>query len=81
MTFLFFVEGALLPGSSDLRHLSSSGLRLRRLFVFLLFGTFCPRQRSVGLEGVGGPVGFDFEPVAGKCGVILRHVRLWSSVD
>ena len=40
---------------------------LRRLmppFVFLLFGTSCPRQRSVGLEGAGGPVGF--EPVAGK---------------
>ena len=36
---------------------------------FLLFGTWCPRQRSVGLEGAGGPVGF--EPVAEKRGVIL----------
>ena len=56
---LFFVEGTLLPGSNDLRHLSSG---LRHLFVFLLFGTLCPRQRSFGLEGAGGPVGF--EPVA-----------------
>ena len=63
---LFFVEGIRLPGSNDL-HLSSG---LRRLFVFvLLFGTLCPRQRSVGLEGAGGPIGF--EPVAGKRGVIL----------
>ena len=53
--------------ANDLRHCV-----LRRLtppFVFLLFGTSCPRQRSVGLEGAGGPVGF--EPVAGKRGVIL----------
>ena len=63
---LFFVEGTLLPGSNDLRHLSS---RLTPPFVFLLFGTLCPRQRSVGLEGAGGPVGF--EPAAGKRGVIL----------
>ena len=45
---------------------------LRRLtppFVFLLFGTSCLRQRSVGLEGAGGAVGF--EPVAEKRGVIL----------
>ena len=40
---------------------------LRRLtppFVFLLSGTSCPRQESSGLEGSGGPVGF--EPVAEK---------------
>ena len=37
--------------------------------LFTLFGTSCPRQRGVGLEGAGGPVGF--EPVAGKRGVIL----------
>ena len=42
---------------------------LRRLFVFLLFGTSCPRQESAGLEGAGGPVGF--EPVAGERDVIL----------
>ena len=42
---------------------------LRRLFSFLLLGTSCPRQRSVGLEGAGGPVGF--EPVAEKRDVIL----------
>ena len=45
---------------------------LRRLtppFLFLLLGTSCPRQRSVGLEGAGGPVGF--EPVAEKRDVIL----------
>ena len=42
---------------------------LRRLtppFVFFLFGTSCPRQRSVGLEGAGGPVGFEPVAVAGK---------------
>ena len=66
MAILFFVEGTLLPGANDLRHLSSG---LRHLFVFLLFGTLCPRQRSVGLEGAGGPVGF--EPVAEKCDVTL----------
>ena len=36
---------------------------------FLLFGTLCARQRSVGLEKAGGPVGF--EPVAEKRDVIL----------
>ena len=45
---------------------------LRRLtppFLILLLGTSCPRQRSVFLEGAGGPVGF--EPVAEKRDVIL----------
>ena len=53
--------------ANDLRHWV-----LRRLtppFVFLLFGTSCPRQESVGLEGAGGPVGF--EPVAGERDVIF----------
>ena len=53
--------------ANDLRHCV-----LRRLtppFVFLLFGISCPRQRSVGLEGAGEPVGF--EPVAEKRDVIL----------
>ena len=43
--------------------------RLTPPFLFLLLGTSCPRQRSVGLEGAGGPVGF--EPVAEKRDVIL----------
>ena len=36
---------------------------------FVYVGTSCPRQRSVGLEGADGPVGF--EPVAEKCDVVL----------
>ena len=55
--------------ANDLRHCASGGLRRLLSFNILLFGTSCPRQRSVGLEGAGGPVGF--EPVAGKRGVIL----------
>ena len=55
------------------RALMTCVIEWRRLttppFVFLLFGSSCPRQRSVGLEGAGGPVGF--EPAAGKRGVIL----------
>ena len=39
------------------------------LSFFIYVGTSCPRQRSVGLEGAGGPVGF--EPVAEKRDVIL----------
>ena len=38
--------------------------RLTPPFVFLLFGTSCPRQRSVGLEEAGAPVGV--EPVCAE---------------
>ena len=43
---LFFVEGTLLPGSSDLRHLSSSGLR-RLLSFFIYYLAFCAPDRGV----------------------------------
>ena len=53
--------------ANDLRHCVFAAAYAA--FSLLLSGTSCPRQRSVGLEGAGGPVGF--EPVAEKRGVIL----------
>ena len=59
MAIIFFVEGGLLPGSNDLRPLSSG---LRHLLSFHYLALYAP-------EGADGPVGF--EPVAGKCGVMV----------
>ena len=54
-------------GQNDVRHfvVTYSHFCLFQIYV----GTSCPRQRSVGLEGADGPVGF--EPVTEKCDVVL----------
>ena len=64
---LFFVEGTPLP---EAKMTFVILLWLTVTFcIFVYVGTSCPRQESVGLEGAGGPVGF--EPVAGERDVIL----------